>query len=118
MASRHGWIGVDLDRTLAYEDVFTDLTVIGPPIPEMVAKVQRAMEEGYEVRIFTARVSHPDPQLTQRVVVAIQDWCYQNLGVRLRVTNCKDFDTLEIWDDRAVQVEQNTGEFVGESALV
>ena len=118
MTHRHGWIGVDLDRTLAHEEGFTDLLTIGDPIPEMVAKVKRAMEEGYEVRIFTARVSHPDPQLTQQVTVAIQDWCYKNLGVRLRVTNCKDFDMLEMWDDRAVQVEQNTGEFVGESALI
>ena len=118
MANRHGWIGVDLDRTLAYESGFSSLLDIGDPIPEMAAKVQRAMEEGYEVRIFTARVSHPDPQLTQEVTVAIQEWCYKNLGVRLAVTNCKDFDTLEIWDDRAVQVVENSGEFVGESALV
>jgi hypothetical protein len=113
-----GYIAVDLDRTLAHEDGFTDLLTIGTPIPEMVAKVKRAMEEGYEIRIFTARVSHPDSQLTQQITVAIQDWCYQNLGVRFMVTNCKDFNMLEIWDDRCVQVEPNTGEFVGESGLI
>ena len=39
----------------------------------------------------------------------IQDWCREHLGRILQVTNRKTFSTVEIWDDRAVQVEKNTG---------
>ena len=32
-----------------------------------------------------------------------------HFGVVLPVTNVKDWHMLELWDDRAVQVEPNTG---------
>jgi hypothetical protein len=105
------WIGVDLDGTLAHYDGWNDKTHIGLPIQIMVDRVQRWIFMGYDVRIFTARVSEPDAAVRE----AIQDWCYKYIGVRLPVTNVKDFDMLELWDDRAVQVTKNTGIPVGES---
>jgi hypothetical protein len=60
-----GWIGFDLDGTLAlwgYElhpvtrETHYDVLQIGPPIPAMVALCKSLIVEGKEVRIFTARV--------------------------------------------------------------
>ena len=38
---RRGWIGVDLDATLAYYDGFKGPEHIGEPIPQMVDRVKR-----------------------------------------------------------------------------
>ena len=113
-----GWIGVDFDGTLAHYENFDGPLTFGAPIPEMVDKVRRALKEGYEVRIFTARVSDPDPEMAQRIKIAIQNWCFENIGAYLAVTNMKDYSMLEQWDDRAIQVVANMGEFVGKSELI
>ncbi len=110
-----GWIGVDLDGTLAHYDGFVGGTVIGKPIPLMVERVKRWLEEGREVRIFTARISHEDPDDKRLIEIAIKRWCVLHLGEALAVTNVKDFGMVELYDDRAVQVIPNTGELVGKS---
>lgn len=109
-----GWIAVDLDGTLAQYDGWGGIAQIGQPVEEMANRVRRWLKYGHpaygevEVRIFTARVSVPEPE---RTIAAkhIENWCQEHLGVVLRVTNEKDFGMLEQWDDRAVQVEVNTG---------
>lgn len=103
------WIGVDLDGTLAEYDGWKGPQHIGPPIPQMVARVLRWLELGHEVRVFTARVSDGDPS----TITTIEAWCEQHLGLALPVTNVKDYGMLELWDDRAVQVEANTGRVIG-----
>jgi hypothetical protein len=108
-----GWIGVDLDRTLAHYDKWEGAGVIGPPIPKMLARVKQWLEDGEEVRIVTARVSS-DGTLARDCEVleagmGIQNWCIEHLGVVLPVTCEKDFDMRELWDDRAVQVVPNEG---------
>lgn len=104
-----GWIGVDLDGTLAHYDGFKGPTVIGAPIPKMVARVRKWLAEDREVRVFTARVARPEPERTV-IAVAIRAWCLEHLGVALQVTCTKDYSMIELWDDRAVQVVPNTGE--------
>ncbi len=102
-----GWIGVDLDGTLS-ERLPGDhepLT-IGPPVPAMVARVKRWLADGREVRVFTARAADPAPGELE----AIAMWCRRNLGVELAITNEKDPGMVELWDDRAVGVEPDTGE--------
>lgn len=105
-----GWIGVDLDGTLAHYDQWRGADHIGEVIPAMRDRVLRWLDEGREVRIFTARVSggpdSPDVLLAARHV---QDWLVRNGMPRLQVTNVKDYAMLELWDDRAVQVQANTG---------
>lgn len=49
--SNRGWIGVDLDGTLAHYDGWKGETHIGKPIPLMLARVKRWLAEGKEVRI-------------------------------------------------------------------
>jgi len=105
-----GWIAVDLDGTLAYYDDWIGPTHIGEPVPVMLERVKQWLEEGKDVRIFTARVAHPTDGPQART--AIYDWCVQHLGVQLPVTNIKDMGMIEHWDDRCVQVVKNTGQRV------
>ena len=98
-----GWIGVDLDGTLAEYGGWIGPDHIGKPIPLMLSRVKKWLSEGREVRIFTARASIPSQ------VEPIANWCIEHLGVALPVTNVKDFGMIELWDDRAIQVEANTG---------
>ena len=104
-----GWIGVDLDGTLAFYDVWRGHEHIGEPIPKMADRVKAWIKEGREVRIFTARVNQPDPQLRAETVAAIKEWTLKQFGVVLGVTCSKDMEMVELWDDRATQVIPNTG---------
>lgn len=106
-----GWIGVDLDGTLARYDGWVDGLHIGEPVPAMAQRVRAWLRNGIEVRIFTARVGprgRAKHSITE-IEARIQDWTEQHFGVRLPVTNEKDFGMFELWDDRCVQVEINTG---------
>lgn len=123
----NGWIGVDLDGTLAHYDTWRGPEHIGEPIPAMVDRVKRWLSEGREVKIFTARVDGGEVAISMgnqageecrdvsRVAGFIQDWTEKHIGVRLPVTNRKDYGMIELWDDRAVQVVANTGNPVGQS---
>jgi hypothetical protein len=101
------WIGVDLDGTLAEYHGRISIEHIGDPVPAMLERVNAWLDEGIEVRIFTARVSHPT--LRREAARVIGDWCQKHGLPRLRITNAKDFDMIELWDDRAVRVETNSG---------
>lgn len=108
---KRGWIGVDLDGTLAYWDgVWKGIDVIGAPLEPMVARVKAWLAEGKTVKIFTARISDFDGRPVEKAVRAIEDWTEKHIGVRLAVTNIKDPMMVELWDDRAVQVVPNTGQ--------
>jgi hypothetical protein len=110
-----GWIGVDLDCTLAQYGGWVDELHIGEPIGPMVLRVKQWIKEGIEVRIFTARMHKGALNLDgsvrdiEPVRKAIQDWTEKHIGHRLAVTNEKDYGMLEFWDDRAVRVRPNTG---------
>lgn len=101
-----GWIGVDLDGTLATYDGFVSSTHIGEPVLVMATRVRGWVARGKDVRIFTARCDTPE------ALPIIEAWCEKHLGVVLPITNIKDRHCYEIWDDRAVSVERNTGKFV------
>lgn len=108
-----GWIGVDLDATLAHYDGWQGPGHIGPPVPAMLARVRSWLQDGHpkygrvDVRIVTARVALPEQ--ADEVVAAVEAWTLEHLGVALPVTNSKDLGMIELWDDRVVQVEANTG---------
>lgn len=112
----NGWIGVDLDGTLAEYHGWQGCSNIGAPVPAMVERVKRWLGEGKTVRILTARVSH-DGTWGRRcdalqAEAAIRDWCLKHVGQALDVTCIKDYAMVELWDDRCVQVIPNTGERV------
>lgn len=108
-----GWIGVDLDGTLAKYTGWQGVDHIGEPVPAMLERVKLWLAGGKDVRIMTARVCisdwRPDQSTVEHCRRVIQDWTEKHLGVRLIVTNVKDYSMLELWDDRAVQIIPNTG---------
>lgn len=110
--SMSGWIGVDLDGTLAHYGIWQPDGGIGEPIPLMVERVKQWLAEGITVKIFTARVAFfgKNSEFAQTQTAIIQDWCLKHLGQKLEVTCMKDFAMIELWDDRCVQVKLNTGE--------
>lgn len=109
------WIGVDLDGTLAEYDCWKGVNHIGKPIPRMVNRVKRWLVEGKCVKVFTARMHSHGVMAddfsgeTVDALTPIQNWCKEHIGQVIEVTNVKDFGMVELWDDRAVQVIQNTG---------
>jgi hypothetical protein len=115
---------IDLDGTLAHYDGWKGVTVIGPPIPKMLLKVNKWLAQGDTVKIFTTRVS-PDsrtsPTLTKPEEVevakkAVEDWCVKWLGVALEVTSEKGFFDIT-YDDKAEHIVSNTGETKEERML-
>lgn len=124
-----GWIGVDLDGTLAEYRGFIAPDIIGAPIPDYEAdgvtptimwRVKKMIRDGVDVRIFTARVySDGTPQRdADRDIarMAIDGWCHAHLGKSLPITCVKDYGMDILYDDRAVQVERNTGRILGDEA--
>ncbi|WP_372395256.1 hypothetical protein ABMY26_06505 (plasmid) [Azospirillum sp. HJ39] len=115
MGAPQGWIGVDLDGTLARYDGWRGELHIGGPVPAMVDRVKAWLDEGADVRIFTARLTegpqNRDGTLHDISAVreAIEQWCVAHIGRALPVTNVKDYGMVALYDDRAVQIIQNTG---------
>ena len=105
MSNQNGWIAIDLDATAAYYDGWKN-GEIGEPIPLMVLRMHRWRVQGIRMKIFTARASDPDQ------IVAIQAWLKKHgLDIcTMEVTNQKDFEMIQLWDDRAIQIIPNTGE--------
>lgn len=99
-----GWIGVDLDGTLAHYTGCKGPEDIGEPVPAMLARVRAWVAEGRQVKIFTARCCVPEQ------VPPIKAWLAKHGLGELEVTNVKDFGMIELWDDRCVRVVPNTGE--------
>ncbi len=100
------WMGVDLDGTLAIWDNRSSLNRIGPPIPAMLSYVRSMVDNGIRVKIFTARAGDPDQ------IPKIEKWLAKNGLPGLEITNVKDYYMERLYDDRAVQVEQNTGRII------
>ncbi len=98
------WIGVDLDGTLAYYDHYRGDNHVGAPTP-LVSSVRQWVQDGLDVRIFTARKPHP----------AIRRWCKEHLGKVLPITSTKDSGMIAFLDDRAIGIRHNTGKPYSES---
>lgn len=124
-----GWIAVDWDGTVVEYHGWTKWNEFGKPIPAMVERIKGWLAEGKDVRIFTARVPLPQDDdkeqtcyktgekftgVTMRYAIALE--CEKIFGVRLRSQSYKDLHTIEIWDDRAVGVEANTGRTLADAA--
>ena len=104
----NGWIGVDLDGTLAIYEKWSGPDEIGEPIPAMVKRIQQWIKDGKKVKIMTARVASNNK--TRDVAKkAIEEWCVKHIGEKLEVTSEKDYMMTELWDDRVVYVVKNTG---------
>ena len=108
-----GWIGVDLDGTLAEYRGWQGMGHIGEPIAPMVERVKAWLAAGKDVRIFTARVCSGQSQ--EGLDVFLREytrWCFRIFGRQLPVTCEKDWEMIKLWDDRCVSVIPNTGEII------
>jgi hypothetical protein len=106
----NGWIAVDLDGTLAQYEGWQGAEHIGPPIPKMLERVKEWVAAGLDVRIFTARAwDNSGREDLSEVLSVIENWCLEHVGRVLPITNEKDYGMVELWDDRCIQIEHNTG---------
>lgn len=133
-----GWYGFDLDGTLAVYDHWRGIDHVGAPVWRMVSLMKTLHAHGTRVKILTARVSprsnvetRPNPYIENHWCIEsptdmpwamkpewtalefIQDWCWKVLGFVPEVTHEKDYLMLNLFDDRCVQVEPNTGLVLG-----
>jgi hypothetical protein len=106
--AHQGWIGVDLDGTLALYTGWKGPTHIGEPVPAMAERVRRWLAQGVDVRIFTARSNPTNPD-APAAVPAVRAWCIEHFGRELPITWEKDMEMVCLYDDRAKQVITNTG---------
>ena len=109
--SSKGWIGVDLDGTLAYYESFGDGS-IGAPIKPMIRRIKHYLKQGKDIRILTARVANDFGD--GEAILLIQRWCKEHLGKMLPITCSKDYHMYMLLDDRSVQVIPNKGILVRE----
>ena len=106
--------GVDFDGTISGSDAIVNLDYYpektGTPIDLMVRRVKAWLDAGIEVVIFTARV-HPvhGEESVAKAEQAIKDFCMKTLGRELEITCLKDPRFDEIWDDKGVRVDKDTG---------
>lgn len=70
----------------------------------MLDRVKKWLAEGKEVTIFTARANNGP-----KAIKHIKAWLRLVGLPDLPITNIKEHDFDEFWDDRAVTVERNTG---------
>jgi hypothetical protein len=112
-SNSQGWIGCDFDGTLVQQDAISqfDPSHIGEPVELMVNRVRAWLELGKDIRIFTARVSGNSlgASIARK---EITEWCKEHLGKELPVTCIKEKDLIVLYDDKAVQVEPNTGKLI------
>jgi len=108
---QRGWIGVDLDGTLAYYDGWKGVSHVGAPIKPMCDRVRRILDDDdYDVKVFTARVHGIVDEESERAIKGpIEEFCMEQFGRVLEITNVKDFAMVILYDDRAYRVEFNTG---------
>ena len=112
MAKPDEWIGFDFDGTLVKKpDRWKGLDYIGPPIEPMVKLARKYIERGVTVKIVTARATREEG------IAPVKQWCIDNLGKELEVTNQKDMGMKALYDDRAKQVIPNTGILLEEALI-
>lgn len=104
------WLAVDLDGTLAHYDGWKGIGNIGDPIKGIAEAIKARREAGWGIAIFTARVSEQHEQ--EAAEESIWAWLDHH-GIEVDGITCiKHKHFIEFWDDRAIQVIKNTGEFV------
>jgi hypothetical protein len=130
-----GWIGVDFDGTIAEYYEWMGWNVFGSPIMPMIYRIRRWLGEGHDVKVLTARIGvvggywegtkwvHGEAKINSCRITgakfsnadmarAISEYTEKHVGAALDVTCIKDLRMIELWDDRCIQVEPNTGRTV------
>lgn len=114
-----GWVGFDLDGTLATYTGWVGFSRIGQPVPEIVSLMVAYASQGYEVRVFTGRVA-PDPDSNDIPVEDRRDLIRQWLSTcvvpylpegypEIKITHEKDKYLYMAYDDRVQGVVPSKG---------
>lgn len=103
------WVGFDFDGTLADKEL--------NPVPRIIKALRQLLQQGIPCKIVTARADRSRLEYHQRIR-KVQDFLENNDLPPLEITNEKDTDMLALFDDRAISVEQNSGEILGMSSGV
>jgi len=103
---------VDLDGTLASYSGWKNDRSVGPVIPSMMERVKMWIDEGIRIVIFTARADDPDN------IPEIVEWLKKHGLEDLEISNIKTPDMARFYDDRAIQVEKNTGKIIGDESIL
>lgn len=101
-----------MDGTLAEYHSNGDISKIGKPIEKMIVLLRYYLSRGFICKIFTTRAS------VLEHIPTIKQWLSDNNLPILEITNIKTFSCILIFDDRAVQVEENTGRILGNPNLI
>ena len=108
-----GWVGFDLDGTIAQYTTFQGWDHIGPPVPGFVNLIKKLRAFGIPCKILTARASAESRALNditfEQVEKVVQDWTEKYIGERLPVVTEKSASMICFFDDSAVQVNKNMG---------
>lgn len=109
------WVGIDLDGTLAVYKGWQGVEDIGKPVPAMLELVRGLLADDIKVKIFTARVSGGVAD-AERARHYVKKWLEEECGITdMEVTCIKDRHMVELYDDRCIQVELNTGKLLNDS---
>ena len=100
---------VDFDGTLAKQETNGYCREIGEPIFPMIEIIKEELKKGSEVKIFTARASAWNDNLEK---IDIERFCVKYFGQVLPITAIKEHYIDVYYDDRAIQIEKNTGRII------
>lgn len=92
--------------------------VYAPPMPkleEITTGFQLSAIPNEKVDTIQAEIDdyHRRMEDASKAKEAIQNWCMTTLGRILPITCVKDYGMVRLYDDRCVQIEENTGRIVG-----
>src|SRR4051812_18499178 len=97
-----GWVGFDLDGTIARYEGWKGPNHIGEPIRPAIERLKRILKAGVTVKVVTARVSKDStPEEIRSFKAIFNIWCDTAIGQRLELTAEKDYSMLVLFDDRA-----------------
>jgi len=103
-------IAVDWDGTLVEDHGFRGACEYGAPIPKMVERIKKWVNEGHEVLIYTSRVSAEHDVNRAKMESDSIQYVLREMGLPpLQITANKYMRIAEFWDDRSVRVMRNTG---------
>jgi DNA-directed RNA polymerase beta subunit len=103
-ADYQGWVGFDLDGTLAYsEDGEFSKDKVGKPIEDMLELARGLVASGARIKIFTARAADKEN------LPAVEAWLEEHGLGGTEITNVKDPGMRTLFDDRAMRVAKNKG---------
>ena len=103
------WYGVDFDGTLCTGTDWNIPGDEGKPIENIVNKVKELIANGNTVKVVTARYHDGSKSINH-----VKRWCLKYIGKELEVTASKDYEMIALYDDRAIQVQPDTGVIIEE----